>query len=46
MLLGTNHKISRLDDTASINLDSKKWVNDTKFLGVTLDENLLEKKSY
>ena len=42
MLLGTNHKLSRLDENASIILDNTnlKRVNDTKFLGVTIDENL------
>ena len=42
MLLGTNHKLSRLDEDASIILDNTnlKRVNDTKFLGVTIDENL------
>ena len=42
MLLGTNHKLSRLDESASIILDNTtlKRVNNTKFLGVTIDENL------
>ena len=42
MLLGTNHKSSRLDEDASIILDNTnfKRVNDTKFLGVSIDENL------
>ena len=42
MLLGTNHKLSRLDESASIILENTnlKRVNDTKFLGVTIDENL------
>ena len=42
MLFGTNHKLSRLDEDASIILDNTnlKRVNDTKFLGVTIDENL------
>ena len=42
MLLGTNHKLSRLDESASIILDNTnlKRVNDTKFLGVTIDENI------
>ena len=42
MLLGTNHKLSRLDESASIILDNTNLerVNDTKFLGVTIDENI------
>ena len=42
MLLGTNHKLSRLDESASIILDNTtlKRVNNTKFLGFTIDENL------
>ena len=42
MLLGTNHKLSRLDESASIILDNTNLerVNNTKFLGVTIDENL------
>ena len=42
MLLGTNHKLSRLDESASIILDNTtlKRVNNTKFLGVAIDENL------
>ena len=41
MLLGTNHKLSRLDESASIILDNTtlKRVNNTKFLRVTIDEN-------
>ena len=41
MLLGTNHKLSRLDENGSIILDNTnlKLVNDTKLLGV-IDENL------
>ena len=42
MLLGTNHKLSRFDESASIILDNTalKRVNNTKFLGVGIDENL------
>ena len=42
MLLGTNNKLSRLDEGASIILDNTnlKRVNDTNFLGVTIDEHL------
>ena len=41
MLLGTNHKSSRLDESASIILENTNLerVNNTKFLGVTIDEN-------
>ena len=42
MLLGTNNKLSRLDESASTILDNTnlEWVNDTKVLGFTMDENL------
>ena len=42
MLLGTNQKLSRLCESASIILDNtkSKQVNVTEFLGVKIDENL------
>ena len=42
VLLGTNYKLSQLDESASIILDNTnlKRVNDTKFLGFNIDENL------
>ena len=42
MLLDTNNKLSRLDESASTILDNTnlEWVNDTKVLGFTIDANL------
>ena len=41
MLLGTNHKLSRPDESTIIQDNTNlERVNNTKFLGVTMDENL------
>ena len=42
MLLGTNYKLSQLDESASIILHNTNLerVNDTEFIGVTINENI------